>query len=320
MFYHILNRHPGDYPFPAYVPKGKRLPAEQIYHTYEVSRPGQTRGESWIAPIATVLAQEKELVDAELTAAKMGAAFAVFLAQVGITDAGSDSLNTGDQSDQNDDNGNAFTRIEAGAIYKGLPGEKPEVIENKRPSQMVAPFREGLRGDLAGGGRIPRRFIDRDVSKANYSSMRCDMIDTKRMLDPVQQWFGRATAGKVYQAILPELCLSAGVVLPDSERDDALAARRYRQYTLLPQGWEYVDPEKDIAAMVDAMTYGLATARDELGSRGRDYRQVLKQNAAERKDFAKANVPYPGGATGADQAKADAVKPQPEKQPQDADV
>lgn len=288
-FLHLLARHPGDYPFPAWLPKGSRVSAADLQHTFDQSRAGQTRGESKLAVLVTILCQEKELIDAELTAAKIGAAFAVFIATTAQTDESEDGFGLATGEDSTDAQGNRFSRIEPGAIMQGAPGEDPKVIANTRPSQQVAPFRDGLRGDLAGGSLVPRRFIDRDVSKANYSSMRCDMIDTKRLLVPIQRRFGRATAIRTYRQILPELCIAAGVPFP-RERSERRAFQRCEM--ILP-GWEYVDPLKDIVAVIKGVGAGITTLRDELGGRGDDWRDVLDEQVVEREAYESAGIAYP---------------------------
>jgi capsid protein len=54
-----------------------------------------------------------------------------------------------------------------------------------------------------------------------------------------------------------------------------------------PDGWAYVDPEKDVKAAVAAITAGLSTWSDEAQRRGGDIDQIWKKLA---EDTAKAKA------------------------------
>jgi lambda family phage portal protein len=255
---------------------GYRVEADRVIHGFEKGRPSQTRGEPNLAPVLTTLWQEKQLVDAELTAAKVAAAHAVAV----TVEGGAAAYPGPDAGLSNDGQGPTYD-FSPGSVNVLSPGESVEVIGSTRPSQAIAPFRDMLRGDLAGAMRLPKRLIDRDVTKANYSSMRADMLDTRRQLDPVQQWFGRLVAGEVYRRALPQLALQAGVSLAPIGTDER---RQQERFTLHPDGWAYVDPQKDIAASIDGIRAGLTTWQDEIQSKGKDPRTVLAQLKAELGD------------------------------------
>lgn len=235
--------------------------ANEIIHGFERRRPLQSRGEPWFAPTLEVLQQERDLVDTELKAANNTASIAVAI--------------TSEYHDEPDDETNGSTddpahSLKMGGVYRLFPGENVATIKNDRPSQQIAPFRDMLRGDIAAALRVPQRFLDRNVSRANYSSMRCDMLDNDRLLAPVREWFGHATIGRLYKAALPYLALKAGIKVPAAK------------YKLLPDGQPYIDPQKDIAGVKDAISAGLSTHETEIAKRGGDYKKVWQQLAKEQ--------------------------------------
>lgn len=252
---------------------GKRYPATDVIHGYDPQRPGQLRGEPGLAPVLNTIRQELELVEAELTAAKVGAAHSVKIKSP------SGGLPPGDPNAGTDGSTTTYD-FSPGSINILGPGEDAEVMANPRPSQQVAPFRQMLRGDIAGATGVPQRYIDRDTSRANYSSMRADMLDTQRVMTPQQHRFGRQSAADVYQRILPQLATVAGVSIP-SDPDELAAFCRCK---IMPDGWAYVDPQKDVGASIDAIRSGFSTWEDELQSRGRDPRRVLAQLKQEIAD------------------------------------
>lgn len=246
------------------APSGKTesIPAKFIVHIFERRRALQLRGEPWLAPVLTTMRQEKDLVQAELEAAKNTAGFAA-----AVTSNGGVPLDL-------DEKGDPVRNIELGTIVDLQPGEDIKMLSHTRPSQQIAPFRKMLRGDIAAACRIGQRWLDRDISDANYTSIRADMLDSEKLLAPVRDWFGHQSIGRVYQAVLPYLALRAGVSIPDP-----------RGYRLVPDGQPYVDPLKDVQAAAMASAYGMSNFSIEIGKRGGDYRKVWRQLADEKKEL-----------------------------------
>lgn len=241
--------------------KGEVVEARHVIHNYERTRAMQLRGEPMLASVIETLMNERDLVDAELYAAKQTAAMALV-----ITSESHDALDTSEDGDSTD----PAQAIRLGGVARLLPNEDIKAFGHTRPSQQIAPFRQMLRGDIAAALRIPQRFLDRDVGRANYSSMRADMLDTNRLLDPLREQIGQRLAGDVYRYVLPYLAIAAGVKLPRSD------------YRLIPDGQPYIDPQKDISAAKEAIAGNLTTYEYEIGKRGGDYRQVWAQLAKEK--------------------------------------
>ena len=241
----------------------EEVPASGIVHFFEKRRPLQNRGEPWLAPLIETLLVERQLVDAELKAAVVTSALGIAIESDAHAEDASDQEDERDPADE----------VALGSVVRLYPGEKVHPFSHTRPSQQIAPFRQMLRGDIAGGIRIPQRGLDRDVSRANYSSMRADNIDTERYLGPVREWYGRQSIGRLYERALPMMAAMLGIPVPRSD------------YRLLPDGQAYVDPEKDAKAALIAIAGGLSTYEAEIGKRGGDYRQVWAQAKKEREQL-----------------------------------
>jgi lambda family phage portal protein len=254
------------------------LPASALVHVYEKRRSLQARGEPWMAPIIERLMQDGDLVDTELQAAITASSLGIAItSEVHDTDDTTEDGTTDDPAQS----------LRLGGVARLYPGEDIKAFSHDRPSQQIAPFRQGIRGDIAAALRCPQRFLDRDVSKANYSSMRADMLDTDRLLSPVREWYGHATAGRLYREALPYLSVMAGIPMPKS-----------RRYRLIPDGQPYVDPQKDVQAAISAITSGLSTWEVEIGKRGGDAKKLVEQLAAELNNPLLASIfKSQGGAT-----------------------
>lgn len=234
--------------------------AKDIVHFFERRRPVQHRGEPWFTPLIETLMQERDLVDAELEAAVNTAALGIVIESDMPEDDGAVS----------DDGYDPVNDVGLRSVVRMFPGEKVHAFSHQRPSQQIAPFRQMLRGDIAAALRIPQRFLDRDVSRANYSSMRADMIDTERLLAPVREWYGRQTIGRIYEMLAPSIAAQLGVPMFRTE------------YRLVPDEQPYIDPQKDVLAAANAVNADLSTLEHEVGKRGGDWKQVEEQRQRER--------------------------------------
>lgn len=241
----------------------ERVEAKHINHRFERRRPLQNRGEPWMAPIIETLMNERDLVDVELFAAKMSAAPALV-----IESANAEEPDTTEHGTPED----PVVSGKLGSWIRLFPGEKFSAHSHSRPSQQIAPFRQMLRGDEAAAMRIPQRFLDRDVSRANYSSMKADQIDSERLLGPVREAHGHDTAGDAFRRVMPWLALRAGVTA------------RAMDYELIPDETPYLDPQKDIGGVLLAIAGGLTTWEREIGKRGQDPQEVLARLKEEIRD------------------------------------
>lgn len=266
----------------------ERVPASEIVHEFERRRSLQARGEPVLAPVVERIWQEGDLVDAELRSAVNCAALAIVVTSAG----GPGPVDTTQQGTVED----PAQQIGVGSIARLPLGDKVEAFQHNRPSQPIVQFRDTIRGDIAAGCRIPKTYLDKDYSKANYSSMRAAMLDNERLIAPVREWFGHSTIGAYYLRCLPYLCLMAGVKMP-----------KRIHYRLIPDVMPYVDPYKDIQAAAMAVAGGFTTHEAEIGKRGGDIRQVWEQLAREKAlatklglhlDLSGTNAPAPDSTTG----------------------
>jgi lambda family phage portal protein len=249
--------------------KPEKVPATNIVHIFERRRPLQARGEPWLAPVIETLMNERDLVDAELYAAKQTAAIAMVITSEAHGDPDTTEDGTTDDPAQ---------AVRLGGVARLYPGEDMKAFGHTRPSQQIAPFRQMLRGDLAAALRIPQRYLDRDVSRANYSSMRADMLDTDRLLSPVREWYGHQSIGRIYTEVAPIISAIVGFKFDP------------KAYRLLPDAQPYVDPVKDVDGAVRAITAGLSNFEAEISKRGGDYRSVWKQIAKEQAEATKLGI------------------------------
>jgi len=249
------------------------VPAKELIHGYEHRRALQNRGEPWLAPVVERIHQEGDLIDTELKAAINASGIAVV-----VTSEYHQAPDDGTDTDQLTD-GTAedpAVAIGVGSVARLYPGEDAKAFSHDRPGQQIAPFTEMLRGSIAGACRVSRRWLDRNYAGASFSALRADEQDSRRLLTPVIELFGRSTIGSAYRAALPYICAKLGIDVP-----------KKKTYRLLPDGVPYVNPKDDIQAASLAIAAGLSTHEEEIAKRGGDIRKVWTRLAKEQ-EFAKS--------------------------------
>ena len=247
------------------VGEAEYIEADRLIYIFERRRPLQSRGEPEMATILETLYQEGQLIAAELASAKNTASYSVFLTSPhGSAGLGGTKL---------DGSGKPKTDIPLGAVIRGMPGEQAQMLSHTRPSQQIAPFSKFLKGRMAASNGLGQRWLDRDISDANYSSIRADGQDQERISAPKREWFGHRTAGAFLRHSLPWMAMKAGL--------SKVPPARYR---LLPDEPAYVDPLKDEQASMLRITNGKSTFEAEISRTGKDPRYVLRKLAEELKD------------------------------------
>jgi capsid protein len=162
-------------------------------------------------------------------------------------------------------------------VTRLFPGEDAKILQSSRPNQLVAPFRDMLHKDLAAGGRVARKWLDRDYSSATFMNTRMEQADSKRMHKPTQNWLARHVASGPYLRALRWILLTSGQALPELPG----AMKKLQAHKVLPDLPEYVDPLKDGQAAIQNIAGGLSTLEDECSSRGRDYQKIIEQHKRE---------------------------------------
>lgn len=241
---------------------GERVPAYEICHGFEKRRAFQAQGEPVLAPVIERIKQTDDIVAIELAAAKATAAPAVAITSA--VDPGS-----------TDASGASVTDIPAGATVRLLPGEGVETIENKRPSQLIAPFMSAMQGSIASACRVARKWLNKSYDGATYMNTRMEQLDSSRQQRPVQQWMGRHVASAPYERLLPWILMRLGIPMPT----DPAERRKLFAHKVVPDVPEYVDPLKDGEAAEQNINANLSSLQRECGKRGIDWRKNLAEKA-----------------------------------------
>lgn len=277
--YHLYRSHPEDGRLAPMSGQGGletvRIDASEIIHLYKVLRPGQIRGEPWLARALVKLNELDQYDDAELVRKKTAAMFAGFVTRQGLED---NLLGEGLPNS----NGVALAGLEPGTMQILEPGED---IKFSDPADVGGSYGEFLRAQfraVAAAIGITYEQLTGDLSGVNYSSIRAGMLEFRRRCEMVQHSvLVHQMCRPVWAAWMKQAVLSGALTAPGFARGGNPKQRQYLAVKWIPQGWQWVDPEKEFKAMLLAIRAGLMSRSEAISANGYDAEDVDREIAAD---------------------------------------
>lgn len=260
--YHTFDRHPSD----TGGPRDRiRIPASEVIHLYDPERANQTRGVSWLNSVMVPLRMLDGYIEAELVAARTGAAKMGFLKYT-------------DPSAFEPPDPATPVRIDAspGTIETLQPGLEFQEWSPDHPTAAFPDFVKAVLRQVATGLRVSYNALANDLEGVNYSSMRSGLLIERDMWRVYQEWWMSRFLQPVYEAWLSTALLAGGLKL------DSRDPRKFNDVRWQPRGWAWVDPEKDVNASVIAITNGLASRTEVLAEKGLDPEEVFERLSEEK--------------------------------------
>ena len=270
--YWFWESHPGDGLSTLRSTLRRRVPADHVLHVYQVTRPGQIRGLPAIVPGMVRLHLLGSYDDAELDRKRVAALVAGFIQSPEEYGEGNEFTN--EQPDPTSE-GTALAEWAPGSLLTLRPGEEVKFSEptDVGPSYEAFQYRNLLAVAAAFG--VPYSSMTADVSKANYSSLRAEMVHHRRRVQRIQQ------KTLVFQLCRPvwrrfvETAVLAGAL-------DVDPAEARRLVTWIPSKWDWVDPLKDRQAEKLAVGMAVKARSAVIIEEGGDPEEVDQQIAEDQ--------------------------------------
>jgi len=277
--YHLYRSHPEDGRLAPMSGQGGmetvRVDAREVIHLYRVLRPGQIRGEPWLSRALVKLNELDQYDDAELVRKKTAAMFAGFVTRQNPEDSlmGEGAAN-GD--------GIALAGLEPGTLQILEPGED---IKFSDPADVGSSYSEFLRTQfraVAAAIGITYEQLTGDLTGVNYSSIRAGLLEFRRRCEMVQHGvLVHQMCRPVWAAWMKQAVLSGALDAPGFARGGPTRRRQYLAVKWIPQGWQWVDPEKEYKAMLMAIRAGLMSRSEAISANGYDAEDVDREVAAD---------------------------------------
>jgi len=273
--YHLYRSHPNDGALAPMSGTGGidtvRVPAEEIIHLFRPLRPGQIRGEPWLARALVKLNELDQYDDAELVRKKTAAMFAGFITRMNPEDQ---LLGEG----LADPNGVALAGLEPGTLQILEPGED---IKFSAPADVGSSYAEFMRQQfraVAAAMGITYEMLTGDLTQVNYSSIRAGLLEFRRRCEALQHGvIVHQLCRPIWRAWMDQAVLEGALDLPGYRPQ----RRAYQAAKWIPQGWKWVDPQKEFNALKLAIRSGLMSRSEAISSNGYDAEDVDQEIAAD---------------------------------------
>lgn len=246
-----------------------RFDAADVLHIMRPLGAGQVRGLSWLAPAVLSASELDQLMDALLVGAKTSAMFAGFLTDLNSTGAlPFDGEQAGNIMD---------TGLEPGTL-KVLPaGVDVKFSAPDAAKDSPAFLRMNLQA-LAAALGLPEHLLSGELTNANYSSLRAGLLPFRARVEQAQ-----------YGTLVPQFLrpvwrrwIVTEVLSGRLDLTPDLAAE-----WIMPRPMQ-VDPQKDLAAVKEALALGLTSrtkAINELGWNADDLDEEIAADRARERDL-----------------------------------
>lgn len=262
--WHVLRHHPGSMTWA--INDGDWLPANRVLHWAHRTRPGQHRGVGEIVPALELFAMLRRYTLATVTAAETAADFAALIhTNMPSGDSGAASLPEWDTM----------------PIVRGMAMSLPDgwdatQMKPEHPTTTFDAFEKRLLNQIARCLNLPYIVAALDSSQASYSSMRGDYLVYRKSVNCLRADLERNVLDPLLNDWLDEAALIPRLI------PNGLPPVADWNWRWIWQGWEHVDPTKEADAQTIRLGNNTTTLADECSKLGNDWRQVLRQRAAEK--------------------------------------
>lgn len=267
--YHLLTQHPGDYEFMSNSRSRQhiRVPADEILHIFIKTRTNQTRGEPFMASALSALKMLQGYREAELVAARVGAAKMGFI----VTQSGDEYLGDGDEG------GAPLMNSEPGTFEQLAPGQSIQMFDPQHPTSAFASFEKAVLRGIASGLGVSYSALSNDLESVNYSSIRQGALEERDYYKTLQNFLVSHFIDPIMQEWLAMAMTNDAIPLPISKFDKFAYSFVYR-----PRGFQWVDPKKEMEASIIGLQNGLLSMQDVANHYGRDVQDVFEQVQREK--------------------------------------
>lgn len=247
-----------------------------IFHIFKNDDEEQVRGTSSLGPGMKLFKNLDDAIDYELLAQVLAASFPVFIGM----DAERGALPPDVRERLGYGPGGEPKRslhqtVDPGTFVYGEPGEKPEVLESRRPSQNFMAFCELVLRAQGAMQQMPYEVVMKDFSKSNYSSIRAAMNEAWKVFMLYRRFYARHYCQPIWAMVQEEAYLRGRLKLPKG------APGFYeRRLMWCNSYWDgpsrgFVDPVKEVLANIYAINNRLASRTKVLAEQGEDFDETM---------------------------------------------
>ena len=264
--YHMLTQHPGDYDYTTLATGQKRvrIPADEMYHVFMQERAGQTRGVPWSASAISALKMLHGYREAELIAARTGAAKMGF-----FTSPAGDGF----MADAYEDGTTPIYDAEAGTFHQLPAGVDFKPFDPTHPTSAYADFEKAILRGIAGGLGVSYTALANDLEGTSYSSIRQGALEERDFYKTLHKFMIEHFLMPIYRDWLEAVMDYALIPIYGPGKFEKFTA----DVVFRGRGFQWVDPLKEINAAVVGLQNGILSHSDIAANYGRDVEDTFSQ-------------------------------------------
>lgn len=262
-------------------PARLRLGRKGIFHIFKCEEDEQYRGSSALAPILTFLRNFTDSIDNELLGQVIASSFPIFIELENGVESGMPEFVKEEEFSKPEEK-RFYQNIDGGGqIMYGNAGEKPQVLENSRPSSNFQTFCTLLLRIIGASLELPYEVISKDFSKTNYSSARAALLEAYRVYDTYRSNIIRQYCQPIFEMVLEESFLSKFISLPCTVSEFYKDKKLWSNTRWVAPARGYIDPVKEVQSQIQLIDAGLMSRSEAIAERGGDFDDVLQRLADE---------------------------------------
>lgn len=309
--YHVYRRHPG---MASAVVSGDRWAGtwvdafgstgrRRILHHYRPTRPEQTRGTPYLAPVIQTIKDLGRYTEAEITAAIISAFYTTFVKTPAATGpAPVFGLDAGQGGGANGEE----IRLEAGAVIGLAPGEDIVNADPSRPNPNADAFLTGMLTLIGMGLNLPVELLIKKFN-SSFSASKAALLDAWQHFRTERNWLVNSHCQPVLETWLTEAVAIGRVSAPGFFRDP-LIRWAYTRATWHGDSQGSINPKDEVAAYTAAVDANLMTReRAEWELFGSDWTRTYATKLNEHRMLKRDDMlpaPKPGAAAAAQPTRA----------------
>ena len=266
------------YYFKQYSPDGywtggtERIEANRVIYLFSKKRPTQIREVTELARTMPIVKEVNEFVEAISVKERILACLSVFIKK--NTPTG--TVGRGGIIDKK--SGYPVRSISPGMIHELQPGDDVTTVNPSGQSSNAKEFIMTQQRIAGAGQGLSYEASSRDMSQVNYSSARQGLLEDQRTYQMEQKYLIDHFCREVYREFIISAVLSGKLPIKDFWNN----TKKYLKHDWVTPGWSWIDPLKEVRANQFALESGMDTLANICGSRGLDWKEVMKQRAKEK--------------------------------------
>lgn len=287
--YYIYNVHPGSMYGGArqgqWIKRVGDSGRLRILHHARFTRPEQSRGVPYLAPIIELIKQLGRYTQAEVQAAVVSAFFTVFITAEG----GNPAPIFGAQAPAAPEAGTNEIQLGPGAIVGLAPNEKPWFADPNRPNTAFAAFVEAIIKQIGVALSMPAELLMKQFN-ASYSASKAALLDAWIYFRAMRVWLSRSFCQPVFETWMAEAVSTGRIAAPGFFRDP-LMRWAYTRANWFGDSMGSINPKDEVAAYTAAIDARLMTReRAEWELFGTGWDTTLDQKIREQQQLVKAEL------------------------------